>query len=401
MYSFVKNLLLEKLDKKLNELNSLNNNNMNNSNKKEKNNKKKEKEFFLYQPTKKEKKKNNNTSNINNNNNNNNKNKKKNSFKKNVNEVKIIEEEKKEYKEDKKSIIINNTININKNNVIINNINNINNISIQSHINSFTLSSSSTSSDSTKRMKSQNSSKNIIKLNSTEFQDYNNQFVVHQNPILISYKQFPKLTDDIINFNNDLESLLIIMREIKYQIRSHFDFIIHQIFKKSSLKLEIYGSSLYLLDIESSDLDISISSSDSDINLENIVTFLNSNNDDKKYLNINFISTASIPIIKLDVDFLKLNNSKINELYKKLKKNKYYEKCLKDELYKSFNIIKVDISLNSINYNQIKFIKQGITQFPQIIFLIKILKKLLLYKHMNNSYKGGMSSYCLFLLLYS
>ena len=394
MYSFVKNLLLEKLDKKLNELNSSNNNYINNSYKKEKNSKKKEKEFFLYQPTKKEKKKNNNASN-----NNNNKNKKKNSLKNSVNEIKIIEEEKKEYKEDKKGIIINNKININKNNVIINN---INNISIQSHINSFTLSSSSTSSDSTKRMKSPNSSKNIIKLNSNEFQDYNNnQFVVHQNPILISYKQFPKLTDDIINFNNDLESLLIIMREIKYQIRSHFDFIIHQIFKKGSLKLEIYGSSLYLLDIESSDLDISISSSDSDINLENIVTFLNSNNDDKKYLNINFISTASIPIIKLDVDFLKLNNSKINELYKKLQKSKYYEKCLKDELYKTFNIIKVDISLNSINYNQIKFIKQGITQYPQIIFLIKILKKLLLYKHMNNSYKGGMSSYCLFLLLYS
>ena len=33
--------------------------------------------------------------------------------------------------------------------------------------------------------------------------------------------------------------------------------------------------------------------------------------------------------------------------------------------------------------------------------MIKILKKLLIFKNMNNSYKGGMSSYCLFLIIFS
>ena len=164
IYNFIKNLIYDKLNKKLNELNNKNDNNKNNQNyKKEKN--KKEKEFFLYQPTNNKKKKGNNKKSKNNNNKNNS-NKKEN--------INIIKEEntinsdnnisnnptenKKEYKEDM------NIINIEEKNEIINEKkdkspekllknNNIiiNTIEIQSHINSFTLSSStnsSTSSDS-------------------------------------------------------------------------------------------------------------------------------------------------------------------------------------------------------------------------------------------------------------
>ena len=165
-------------------------------------------------------------------------------------------------------------------------------------------------------------------------------------------------------------------------------------------KIEIYGSTLYKLDIETSDLDLSISTKKEN-NLQDLVDYLDGINQDKKYINIYFISTASIPIIKIEVDFLKLNIEKINKLNQKLINNEYYKLCLKNNYCKDFNIINVDISLNSINYKQLNFINQGIKQFPQITYLIKILKKLLIYKHMNNSYKGGMSSYCLFLIIYS
>ena len=129
--------------------------------------------------------------------------------------------------------------------------------------------------------------------------------------------------------------------------------------------------------------------------------YLYTNNYNGQYLNINPIYTASIPIIKLDIDFIKLNNYKINDLYKSLIENDYYKLCLKNNFYTNFNIIKVDISMNSINYKQMNFIRKGINNFPQIKPLIKILKKLLIIKGMNNSYKGGMSSYCLFLIIYS
>ena len=432
IFNFVKNLIYDKLNKKLNECQEKMNININNNNINKKNNKK-EKEFFLYKHKKKKnKKKGNNKKNKNTKNdlinNNSNKNENINIIKEekindnNINitiknEIKIDNkpnnkiintETKKEYKEDKNVININYPEEEKKNNSSTNlpKINSIsknnttmslNTIEIQSHINSFTLSSSansSTSSDSLNYHLNSNSPLKNINLYQNEIYDNNNLFVVHQNPI--SYQKIYKLTTDIINFNTNIESLLVILREIKLEIKNHFEIIIKKVFKDAII--EIYGSSLYKLDIESSDLDLSISTKG---DLEDLVIYLNKNNNDKKYLNINFISTASIPIIKLDVDFLKLNNENIIELNKKLNNNDYYQFCKENNIYNDTNTIRVDISLNSINYKQLNFIEQGINQYPQIIYLIKILKKLLLYKHMNNSYKGGMSSYCLFLILYS
>ena len=422
IFNFVKNLIYEKLNKKLNECQekeNINNNININNNKK---NNKKEKEFFLYQPTKKKNKKKGNNKKNKNNNNNSHKNENINIIKEekinnnNINlglknEIKIDNktnniiintEVKKEYKEDKNVININypeDKIKEKKNTISKNNNIPLNTIEIQSHINSFTLSSSansSTSSDSLNYHLNSNSPLKNINLYQNEIYDNNNLFVVHQNPI--SYQKIYKLTTDIINFNTNIESLLVILREIKLEIKNHFEKIIKKVFKEAII--EIYGSSLYKLDIESSDLDLSISTKGEN-NLEDLVIYLNKNNKDKKYLNINFISTASIPIIKLDVDFLKLNIENIIELNEKLNNNDYYQFCKENNIYGDTNIIRVDISLNSINYKQLNFIEQGIKQYPQIIYLIKILKKLLLYKHMNNSYKGGMSSYCLFLILYS
>ena len=145
----------------------------------------------------------------------------------------------------------------------------------------FTLSSStnsSTSSDSINFILNPNSSIKQINFNKNEIYDNNNLFVIHQNPIYISYQKISKLTKDIIDFNTDLESLLVIMRGIKYEIKYYFDNIINKIFHGA--KLEIYGSTLYELDIESSDLDLSICA-DENINLDDLVTYLNQTNYDK------------------------------------------------------------------------------------------------------------------------
>ena len=401
IFNYIKNLIINNLDKEIKKINVKINNNYD---KKVKNNKK-EKEFFLYEPIKKkDKKKTNNKKKSNNNNNDNlNKEQNKNSNKNNINNrkdlinnIEITNDNLKN--NDNKSIIINNNKSkeykedANKNNA---NINISYNISIQSHINSFTLSSSnnsSTSSDS-------NNYKNNYNIIKTNAQIDNNLFVIHQNPMIISYEKFNKLTEDINTYNKDLESLLIIIRKIKVEIKYYFESIIKQIYNKNS-KVEIYGSSTYQLDIESSDLDLSISTK-SKLPLNNLEIYLSKNNYNNQYIDINPIYTASIPIIKLELDFLKLNNNKINELYQSLINNDYYKKCLKNNFYNNFNKIKVDISINSINYKQIQFIKKGNNKFPQIKPLIKILKKLLILKNMNNSYKGGMGSYCLFLIIYS
>ena len=216
----------------------------------------------------------------------------------------------------------------------------------------------------------------------------------------ISPNTFNKLNEDIDKFNSDIESMLKILRKIKEIIRNHFELIIKEIYTNNS-KLEMYGSSLYQLDIESSDLDLSIVITNSNISLDSLVQHLLNDKNKDLYLNINPIYTASIPIIKLEMNYLNLNDDKINNLYESLITNNYYKSCIINNDYQNFKIIKVDISLKSINYSQIDFINKAISNFPQIKPLIKILKKLLIYKNMNNSYKGGMSSYCLFLIMYS
>ena len=139
----------------------------------------------------------------------------------------------------------------------------------------------------------------------------------------------------------------------------------------------------------------------SSISLDSLVQHLFNDKNKDLYLNINPIYTASIPVVKLEMNFLNLNDDKLNNLYESLITNNYYKICIINNYYKNFKLIKVDISLKSINYNQIDFIRKAIRNYPQISPLIKILKKLLIYKNMNNSYKGGMSSYCLFLIMYS
>ena len=217
--------------------------------------------------------------------------------------------------------------------------------------------------------------------------------------INISNDKLTKLNDDINDFNREMEVFLVIYRKIKMEIKNHFEIIIKDVYNNNS-ELEIYGSSLYQLDIESSDLDLSISTQ-SELQLDALFTYISKSNHNNQYLNINHINTASIPVIKLKLDYLKLNNDTINEQYKSLINNNYYKKCIDNNIYKEFNLIKVDISLKSINYNQINFIKKEINEYPEIKPLIKILKKLLILKNMNNSYKGGMSSYCLFLIIFS
>ena len=329
IFNFIKKLILDNLEEKLNKINHNNINIINN--KKEKNNKK-QKEFFLYEPIK---------------------------------------------KKDKKKVINN----LNNNNKInnINNNNEKNHHIIHEHMKNNEI-------DIDNAISTSSTNSNTISINILKY-------------INISNDKLIKLNDDINSFNNDMENFLIVFRKIKNEIKNHFENIIKNIYDNNS-ELEIYGSSLYQLDIESSDLDLSILTK-SNLSLEALFIYISNNNENMQYLNIKYIDTATIPVIKLKVNYLNLNNDKINEYYNSLINNNYYKICINNNIYNEFNIIKIDISLKSINYNQIHFIQNGINNYPQIKPLIKILKKVLIFKNMNNSYKGGMSSYCLFLIIYS
>ena len=371
----------------------------NNNNKK----KIKQKNFFLYETTKnnKKKKKNepkNNKQNIENNIKNNDD--KLNEINTNLILNEIKEKDKDNEKEtlnyDLKKVNNKNSVNYQKESIELNicnnkeenknsNINNNNKISIPSHINSITFSSSKP--DEIKN------NKNVIIFNNNIINIQNN--IIFQENIFMLNK---KLHNNIIEYNIDLEEALIIQRKIKEEITNYFSSLINKLFKDSTLSA--YGSSLYKLDIDNSDLDLSIST-ESNISLSELNDYLFENNDNNKFIKINAILSASVPIIKLEIDYLKMNNDVINELYESLKNTKYYKTYYENKNDNYMNIINIDISLNSANNLQLQFIKDTLIKYPEIKYLIKILKKLLQLKQMNNSYKGGMSSYCLFLLLYS
>ena len=232
MFDFLKKLILDNFEEKINKINH--NNNVNN-NKKEK---EKYKEFFLYEPVKKKEKKKINHSKNKKNNHNNTNNKEEN---------------------DKNNVI--------EDNNIIN---------------------GSTSTNDT------NINNGNLSINKSDSIFHNKNIFI--NKMIIPYENLNKLNDDIDSFNKDMESILIIIREIKKEIKCHFELIIKNIFENDS-KIEIYGSSYYQLDIESSDLDLSISTN-TNFSLDALARYLTNNNSNNQYIDIKYIFTASIPIIK-------------------------------------------------------------------------------------------------------
>ena len=251
---------------------------------------------------------------------------------------------------------------------------------IPSHINSFTF----------LPVKNEN--------NLTENLDINNDIIKIEKTTINSSKNFKVLNESIIEFNNILEEALIIQRKIKDELVNYFSLIVKIVYQNANLL--IYGSSLYNLDIDTSDLDLSISTKEN-ISLVNLENYLKDNNTNNQYTKLNGIFSASVPIIKLEIDYLKIENDEIKKLYELLKETNYYKKFENKDNENYMNRLNIDISLNSINNKQIEFIKVSLSEYPEMRPIIKIIKKILQLKNMNNSYHGGMSSYCLFLLIYS
>ena len=399
IYDFIKNIIYENLFHQID--NKENSNNIKN--------RKKQKNFFLYETTKNNKKKKKNEQKYNNQINeefnkiDNDKSDEKKINNKDNKDIDLIDKlnENKDNKNYHKEIInLNKEINYNiQNNIEENNnidLNNKINISVPSHINSLTFSSSK---NQNKEQEKQNIiiNNNIINIQNNII-NQENIFMIHNNSIF----PFEKLHNNIIEYNNDLEEFLFIQRKIKEEITKYLSEIINNLFPDS--KLSIYGSSLYHLDIDTSDLDLSIST-ESKISLSDLEKYLIENNNNNQFNKIDAILSASVPIIKLEIDFLKMNNDKIKDLYKLLLNTKYYNKYYnfneENEIVNKMNKINIDISLNSAKNEQLEFIKNVLKLYPEIKPLIKIIKKLLQLRDMNNSYKGGMSSYCLFLLIYS
>ena len=122
---------------------------------------------------------------------------------------------------------------------------------------------------------------------------------------------------------------------------------------------------------------------------------------DLKYIkNIFPISSASVPVIKLNCDFsdtplffeelnsiliknnnISINNNDINKLYFDIT---FF--LTENELEKIPSELMID------------YIKECTLNYPQIFDIVYIMKRFLFNKKLNKSYQGGISSYSLFLM---
>ena len=271
------------------------------------------------------------------------------------------------------------------------------------------------------------------------------------NPIIIKDSShrlafFDKLHNDIIKYETKVITLLnhgmkfkdYCIKEIKRIIEETFTF-------SKDYSVDVYGSYATGLMIEASDIDIKIKlNSENREDLDNYFEILCKKlENENKFDKINPIGTASVPVIKLilsserfikgkddlensfkqykelslfkhyifdsneltkikiDVTFISTNNNNIN--------NETTEKNSENNISSNNN----NLSINNIEtvhdhdksmggeISSVAYVKEQIVKFPEIKFILRVLKRYFYYKKMNTAFLGGLSSYNLFLLLLS
>ena len=163
-----------------------------------------------------------------------------------------------------------------------------------------------------------------------------------------------------------------------------------------------YGSYVSGLSIESSDIDFMIKIYESNI-LRNVMFYLVEIFESEKNKDIieviNPIYTASVPVIKLGCNIWKIiKDEEIKNYFKNYRYDKREIKRLKFDI-SFFEIILCNKSIKLPSENILHYINENIQRFPFLIDIIYILKRYMLKEGLNESYKGGISSYSIFLLV--
>ena len=216
------------------------------------------------------------------------------------------------------------------------------------------------------------------------------------NSFVPSEKYFDSLNKELNNYITLTNTNISLLKKIQEENLTKLEnYLKEKLSDNYEIKFGHYGSFFTELNVEGSDLDILIyykkKKEENDL-IKDILILLNEYL--PKFNNITPILTASVPVIKLQIDI----KNEIKDL--KLKQTSYFEE---DDL----NKIKIDITftenekdfLNS--QNTVNYIKTSLQEFPQIKPMLQILKRYFKIMEMNKSYTGGLCSYSLFLLVLS
>ena len=247
---------------------------------------------------------------------------------------------------------------------------------------------------------------------SIPFNQLPNYYLYERNDLFID------LNNDILFHEENITNNLIYLEKYRKEIYEKIIKFVENVLNKNNFdaKLINYGSHETGLSIESSDIDILIKFCkknnmnniiiNNQKNIEEILGLIyNELNYEKlKYniLQINAIYTASVPVLKIKFN---LENIIPNEIKDKIKKNyifNFEEDILQlnfDFTFQEVENINDEIKIPSLEI--IPFIKSSMNIYKEIKPIILILKRFMKINKLNSSFHGGLSSYSLFLLLYS
>ena len=295
-----------------------------------------------------------------------------------------------------------------------------------------------------KKKKNNNHNSNNNALISNEF----NIIVLKEANTRLSF--YDKLHNDIIKYETKVITLLnhgmkfkdYCIKEIKRIIQETFTF-------SNDYNVDIYGSYATGLMIEGSDIDIKIKLNNGiKSELDNFFEALCKKlENEKKFDKINPIGTASVPVIKLLFSIEKFIKGKddLENSFKQFKELSLFKHYIFDT--NELTRIKIDVTFilannnkndnnknsrsnsanNSINKKienkiidnnnneqthdhdksiggempSVAYVKEQIIKYPEVKYILRVLKRYFYYKKMNSSFLGGLSSYNLFLLLLS
>ena len=219
--------------------------------------------------------------------------------------------------------------------------------------------------------------------------------IIEPNKADLSYEKcyyYKKLSENIVTFYNEI----IYNNEIIFPLKKKLNSIVLKIINQSintSLKpyniinLIIYGSQASGLSLPESDIDLLLIYYDSNNSLEKLINELyKCLQMSHKFNNVTSLPKASSPLIKIEY---KINLSQLDIFF-----------------------LHMDISFHNIFPNKttiyfspslliVKYIQRSIEYLPQSKNIIILIKKYLKNIGLNNYYTGGLSSFSIFLLVFS
>ena len=245
-----------------------------------------------------------------------------------------------------------------------------------------------------------NSIDNKIQKSHWDYSQYNNNYNNLQlfNSFIPSEKYFDSLNKELDNYlsvtNSNMRSLKTLYDEKLNLIEN---LIKNGLSENYEIKFGHYGSFFTNVSIEGSDLDILVyyhkRKEESEF-YKDILNLLEQN--ENKFQNICPILTASVPVIKLQIDI----KDEILEKEIKLKNASYFEE---EDLSK----IKIDLTFteNEEEFQHsnevVTYINKSLEEYPLIKPILLLLKRYFKDMNMNKAYTGGLCSYSLFLLVLS